>query len=230
MISETSFAKSFGSFWSNVIPWTTPYIHSINRSAETRILDPIKDETDPKYRSIVNVLAFEVFKNKVKRRNVPLELTLSESEPLLKKYPNANLDTFSISSGVIDAVEKLSTRLAEEYGNNALELEPEFQGCGSIANCKSDIHVQQTLVEVKSGDRLFTPSDLRQLLIYCALNWSSGNTRIINWIELYNPRVGLKWGGNLDICVSYISTLSKEELFQEICDYAFEEGILLGDQ
>lgn len=230
MISETSFAKSFGSFWSNAMPWTSAYVHAINKSADTRVNDPLKDGTDSKYRSIVNVLAFEVFKNRLSNQNIPLEAVLKEAEIKLKKYPNSNLETFNLSGEIVDVVGRLSGRLFEEYRNNNPLVEPEFSGCGSIANCTSDIYVDQTLVEVKSGDRKFASSDLRQLLIYCALNWASVNPRTINWIELYNPRMGLKWFGKLDICVSYISTLSKEDLFQEICDYAVEEGVLLGDQ
>src|SRR5579864_8207330 len=47
---------------------------------------------------------------------------------------------------------------------------PVFRGCGFVDECTGDLIIGNQLVEVKAGDRSFRATDIRQLLVYCALN------------------------------------------------------------
>ncbi len=70
-----------------------------------------------------------------------------------------------------------------------ITISPHFSGCGFVSDCYGDVLVGTTLYEVKSGERDFRISDLKQILIYLTLNYSS-HKNIINQVGLVNPRLG----------------------------------------
>ena len=65
-----------------------------------------------------------------------------------------------------------------------------FHGCGFINQCYGDILIknneESTIVEVKAGERNFTISDLRQILIYAGLDYIH-NQVFPTYNRLYNP-------------------------------------------
>lgn len=58
-----------------------------------------------------------------------------------------------------------------------------------MQSCTGDIQIGDTLVEVKAGNRNFRGPDIRQLLVYAALNFFSSGNMYKN-ICLVNPRTG----------------------------------------
>ncbi len=67
---------------------------------------------------------------------------------------------------------------------------PVFRGCGWVDECVGDVLSDEALFEVKAGGRNFRSIDLRQVLVYCALNFAS-RAYDIPRICLVNPRMGV---------------------------------------
>ena len=103
---------------------------------------------------------------------------------------------------------------------------PFFPGCGIISNCNGDIFIDNKLVEIKAGNRSIIPADIRQLIVYCALNWLSlsDNKLPITDIEIYNPRVGYSWAISIDELLVAVSDMPKEDLFEQIGKYLVTES------
>ncbi len=63
-----------------------------------------------------------------------------------------------------------------------IRVSPRFEGCGWLDECEADFLTSNVLVEVKAGDRAFRSIDLRQVLIYCALNFASKKYDIVTCV------------------------------------------------
>lgn len=98
---------------------------------------------------------------------------------------------------------------------DSLLTEPEFPGCGIIDSCKGDLISSSVLFEVKAGDRLFRSIDVRQLILYSALNFVSKQFTI-KGLGLFNPRVGVSATMPVDDLCFEISGKQSVELFSEI--------------
>jgi hypothetical protein len=118
--------------------------------------------------------------------------SIEESRPSDTSPPN--------SEEMLDAKEQLRRlRIFFQIQSKgaALELSPTFAGCGFIDTCNGDIFFGNTLFEVKAGDRNFRSIDLRQILTYAALNYAQSK-RAINYVGLFNPRMGISFSIGID--------------------------------
>lgn len=68
---------------------------------------------------------------------------------------------------------------------------PAFPGCGVVEPCVGDILLGDTLIEVKTVDRLFRGLDFRQAIVYAVL--ADFGTNTIENIQLLNPRLSLEY-------------------------------------
>lgn len=98
-------------------------------------------------------------------------------------------------------------------------LFPGFRGCGIIDNCVGDVISGDTLFEIKAAGRFFRSVDLRQLLIYAALNREANAYRIAN-IGVVNPRLGIYYRGSLAEVSYEISGKAADELLADIVQVA----------
>ena len=118
-----------------------------------------------------------------------------------------------------DAV-TLSIRLGYFFKERDIDLrkltfEPRFSGCGIIDECFGDILYEKTLYEVKAGERSFRSIDLRQVLVYCALDYAAGN-RAISGVCLLNPRHGVHWYAPVSEIASECGAGGAVELMDEL--------------
>jgi hypothetical protein len=74
-----------------------------------------------------------------------------------------------------------------------------FSGCGFVDASEGDVIFGETIYEIKTVDRRFRGSDIRQAITYAALNFSGGQFDIRH-IGLFNPR----WGQFCDIGLDYV--------------------------
>ncbi|HEY1537724.1 MAG TPA: hypothetical protein VGF76_27075 [Polyangiaceae bacterium] len=79
-----------------------------------------------------------------------------------------------------------------------LVVSPTFAGCGWLSECNGDVLAGRVLYEIKSGDRLFRALDVKQILVYCALNYASNRCQI-DEICLVNPREGVHFSESLNV-------------------------------
>ena len=112
---------------------------------------------------------------------------------------------------VILLARSLSLLLAPE---GDLVFYPELPGCGVVDSAHADLAAQAKIGEVKSVSRPFRASDVKQLLTYCAMAHSVGNS--YEEIALYNPRRGVRLSMSTEFACRASSGLTAPELFEEI--------------
>jgi len=88
-----------------------------------------------------------------------------------------------------------------------------------MESCQGDIFYNETLVEIKAGERGILSSDIKQIITYCALNWLSNHPKKIINVEFYNPRQGILWVSELEELIMSVSNLPIEDLFDQIGKY-----------
>ena len=95
---------------------------------------------------------------------------------------------------------------------------PAFSGCGFLAACRGDLLLGHTLYEMKRVERGFRQPDLRQLVIYCALNAAAAQ-HDIRRVGLINPQRGTFFRADLEWLVRNLAGRGSAELFPDILDF-----------
>ncbi|HRF81871.1 MAG TPA: hypothetical protein PL070_17465 [Flavobacteriales bacterium] len=117
----------------------------------------------------------------------------------------------------------MAERLFRLYGKkHDTRMRPSFLGCGVLFAAEGDVHYEETLVEVKAGSRSISVYDLRQLLVYAALNDRSKEYPIRS-LEICNPRTGFRWHERLAVVAENIAGATSVEIYNEIIDYVSSE-------
>src|SRR5262249_39484161 len=93
------------------------------------------------------------------------------------------------SPQLVEAIALAERHLLFFQREQGTTLLPVFPGCGWVMECAGDVLAGSTLFEVKAGQRGFRSIDLRQMLVYCALNFAA-KTYDISTVCLVNPRTG----------------------------------------
>ncbi|WPO43337.1 hypothetical protein [Tardiphaga sp. 42S5] len=96
-----------------------------------------------------------------------------------------------------------------------IETKPQFSGCGIIDSCEGDVYFDGQLFEIKAGDRNIRSVDLRQLLVYSALNFAE-KKRKIERVGLFNPRIGTYFSSTIEELCIEISGRSAIEMLSEL--------------
>lgn len=219
MISEVSFSRGYTSFWTEHAPWISDYVSSINKGLVERLEYPIELGDDTVHRSINNTIAFTLFKNIITEQNNDIEKAFLEAQKIVANYPRNNIETFVLSDVYKKIIQRQSERLVKRYKDKTSEFYPEFSGCGIMESCQGDLFYNNTLVEIKAGERGVLSSDIKQIITYCALNWLSNNPKKIKYVEFYNPRQGIIWESELEELIMTVSNLPIEDLFDQIGKY-----------
>lgn len=105
-------------------------------------------------------------------------------------------------------------------------IDPKFDGCGFINESFGDVISGSKLVEIKSGERRFSLSDLRQILVYLVLNHYSRKPFNITHVELFNPRMGIAFAEDIDSFCLNLSALSSHDLFSEIQKFIVDNNFV----
>lgn len=221
MISEKTFARGYSSFWTQNTPWLSDYVSFLNKGSIERTFKPLESSDEAKYRSINNSAAFIEFKQRTIGEELEMSKVIELATENLKHLPRNELDTYELNDSHRSIILEQSTRLYNTYSGKTLTFDPQFNGCGIIANCQGDLYFDDVLCEIKAGERNIHSSDIKQLLVYCALNWLSEEKLNIQCIEIFNPRQGIYWNSSLISLMDNISTLPMEDLFEEIGHFVF---------
>lgn len=222
MISETSFARSYTSFWLDYTPWINNFTSSVNKGLIDRIDLPFTLNDDPLHRSINNVVSFTLFKNIILLNEDDLEKSFKEASKIMINYLGNGLDSYILTDNYKKLIFEQTNRLIKRYKAKNVIFYPQFSGCGILYSCQGDLLYSKTLVEIKAGERGILSSDIKQIIVYCALNWLSTNKYEIDTVELYNPRQGILWQSKLKDLVLSISNLPVEDLFDQIGKFLYD--------
>lgn len=232
MISERRFASAFTSFWNQSLPRADAYLRRINGTYNQYLgeIDSL-GHVDRDRRSIVNELGFRLFKEGWEKQDITNQLIHDLSSDV-QKYIAAiarrkdDVILMPPSAQEISESKEIAKSLSDFFSptkNKTLLFWPEFPGCGIIQKCKGDILHGNTLVEVKSGDRTFRITDLRQVLTYCCLNFVSRKYDL-RFIILLNPRRGIFYETSIDQLVSACAGVSAVDFFADMIAFISTEG------
>lgn len=218
MIPVTFLSRSFPSFWMSATPWLNTYVSFVNRGQLERFDTPVSYPDEPEFRAINNTVAFYLFLESYRRGAIPKDITSAfyQAKIALQFLPRNNLEKYSMGDNDRKQIIEQTRRLLMCYRQKDILAHPEFPGCGIILSTKGDIVYDDTLVEIKAGERNLAPSDIRQLLIYLSLNFAGGNVFDLKQVEILNPRQGLRYSQEIEDLCRNISDKTSEELFSEI--------------
>jgi hypothetical protein len=202
------------------------YVRRINLELINRSFAPMNHATAPSRRGFINEIAFQIFSNALNRSiaSTPTEdieaRSISKARQLIvgleredkTHMPDPNAEEMD---DVREQIRRLRLFFQDASGGRIVETKPKFSGCGIIDSCEGDVYFDGHLFEIKAGDRNVRSVDLRQLLVYSALNYAD-QKRQIQRIGLFNPRVGTHFSSTLDEICSEISGRPKIELLSEI--------------
>jgi hypothetical protein len=101
---------------------------------------------------------------------------------------------------------------------------PTFAGCGFVSDAEGDVLAGQCLYEVKAANRTFRVVDVRQLLVYMALNFAKP-LNYISRLGLVNPLQGTweEWG--VDDLSWAVAGRPAAEVTRTIVDYMSSDWI-----
>lgn len=240
MISETTFAKKFTSFWSQLLPNANNYIRLVNGAMVKSLYAPeapVRGENV----ALCNTIAFEVFRlvnlkevSEDDLRSGALFSTKLFSElalecvKKLQVFSHGSSMKLPLSKDELKDIRSISVHMMEYFptGSHLISFDPAFHGLGFLNSAQGDILYGNVLIEVKAGFRTFSVNDLRQVLVYLTLNHYSRSPHKIDHIELYNPRTGSVFEANVQQLCDEISALQPADLFHEILLFVTENDFV----
>ncbi len=226
LISSTTFAKQHTSTWKLLAPAMDFFVRRL-RLQHQREFPPLQSKVAARRRALINQISFIYFASKSTSGWVSSRL---EERTLHEAIHKARAEIASIDKVAIESVLlptdpelddcsqqvwRLQLFFASYQRSGMLEFFPLFQGCGIIDTSFGDVYTDGHLFEVKAGDRGFLSIDLKQLLTYAALN-SVRADREIQFLGLFNPRVGISYKVGLEELCQEISGSSANEMLGEI--------------
>ncbi|MFW1642549.1 hypothetical protein [Acinetobacter guillouiae] len=221
MISEVTFSKHYTSFWNSVLINSRNYVRLINGSLVQNIHKPLLTSNSG-YTAYINEVAFELFSSSLNKGNLNFEhgdITNACSKAGIKirlfatQYQNVNFPQYEdIETEVLFIVRSLYN----QYSRTNPQIKVTFRGLGLLNSTEIDLSYNKILVEVKSGDRKFKITDIRQILIYLTQNHFSKDSLDIKYIELFNPRMGILFSTDVESMIYQLTASTPRELYEEI--------------
>jgi hypothetical protein len=228
MITEKRFASSHHGFWRELLPMSEHYIRSTNL-ALGRAFIPFSGTSPTSLHGVVNELGFRLF---ARARREGIDLRALDEDTIVQEQTAAIqfISNFRQhgrgplrppgATDIQDAI-VLATR-TENFFREATEgpvtVSPTFPGCGWLSECNGDVLCNGVLYEIKSGERTFRALDVKQVLVYCALNYAAKHFEI-DEICLFNPREGVHFSESLNTLCQAMAGQSAVEVLGEIVEY-----------
>ena len=217
MISERQLSQR-ASFWSELAPMLDVFVRVINIDS-VRFASKVPALAPPEQRAFIGECGFEMARLTLEGAN---GIDIQDVAPLVgRRLAHLDRTTAEPSNSILVAMEALTE--IQGIAENLVELvtmlggtvrfAPRFLGCGYVSHCIGDILVGACLIEVKSGKRTFRNEDLRQLVVYTALNYA-GRTHQIDKVALANPREGTLFKIALDTLIRRIASTGDKEFFE----------------
>lgn len=147
-------------------------------------------------------------------------LLWQEAEGVLEKYEGViDRSGFAFSKVALDEAMDIAKNI--EAFSMALpgkvHFFPDISGAGAVARCQADLSIGDQLVEVKSVSRRFAAKDLKQVLVYLALDARAGSRR---WKQacIVNPRLATWCRFDVEQLVRFISGEPSAVAFANLLD------------
>jgi len=227
VISERQFSTLYTSFWSTAMPLGEAMVRAMNLRVE-RFTEPLNAASPSAFNGFVNELAFRLaeLSSVAGAHSIDtnfLHATYPMTEAYISRLPRAVVpesatERATAGQDALALAERLLNAIRQGPGKEPVCFRPKFSGCGIHDDCEGDILIGEELWEVKSGDRQFRQNDVRQILIYCALNHFSAKHAIKRYC-LVNPRVGVLASGMVRDLSRSGAGCEPQTLFEEIIEF-----------
>jgi hypothetical protein len=225
MISERVLAKSFTSFWQELVPLLTPRFIALFNEAYEKPLNgedglvlsgiPLSPEIRP---DIVAEFAFRAAQLLYERHRAPKDLfddsmvvfeASKKAFEVIQRYEGIKpAAVHPMSVAELDqgfALVKNYSALYRTFPPNArIDFCPNFQGSGFLNTAEGDLGIHDTLIEIKTTTRKISSKDLKQLITYLALDAATGEQRWSH-IGIFNPRRGTLHRAQVDALLLRVS-------------------------
>lgn len=231
MITERDIAEKFSIIWKQNFPLLTPNFMRVFNEAQIDMINLKSIPTNDEIRyDLVSELAFNLAAELIETDITPGQFFIdytsviqlvsktarniwksgNYSQEDLKLNESEECESILICSNIIEFVNKIKKE-------NHVFM-PKLKGYGVIPDLIADISIDDTLYEIKTVNRNFRSSDLKQLLIYLALQQVTGEMKWRNG-GLYNPRRGVYCKFNIKSLIYNISGgKSSNEVFENLLD------------
>lgn len=201
MISERVAVRGFEAVWRDVMPLLTPHFIRVFNASRVLSIDPWTAGAVPRQTDAPDFVAEVAMRLSgwAHAKQIPVA-TIKEGDAIVQELWIASESVVDRYEGATDGREHPFTRLDFEEaraiaGNieaavgclpGAVEYSPAVRGAGVLGSCEADLSVGKCLIEVKAVDRRFAAKDLKQLLLYLALDAMDGR----RWTKgcMLNPR------------------------------------------
>jgi hypothetical protein len=225
MISEKDVAKGFQSTWLELAPLLTPqYVHLFNESYRSKIVSPdgtlgveVPTADGPMDSSLIAEIAFRTAEESISQG---LDLKKIAEEKILPKTAvskaNTAINRYRGTPGgeqidptaedLIEICQLLNNyyHFFSKHTESVINFSPLVFGYGAIDSCEADLSIDETLYEAKTVTRNISSRDIKQLLVYLALQSATGDRR---WSHggFLNPRLGVLYRFEIDKVIHHIS-------------------------
>lgn len=231
MISELVLAREHKFFWDKAFPFLSRVVKKINLEKKT-FCNPLESNSNPSIRAVLNEVGFRLFQQ-VHKLGVSSASDLSEdevdyliSESFVRHYRFLGIDGSTQKADLSELELSESFSICARLINffkvydcyDDLTISPVFRGCGVLNISAGDVISGNNLCEIKSADRDFRNTDLKQLLVYASLISLDSNYSVTEF-SLLNPRRGVFSKIDLLDVTEISSGLSPQEAILEIVNY-----------
>lgn len=202
MISERDISEKFSAIWKQNFPLLTPnFIRVFNDTQITAINTKQVIALEEVRYDLVSEAAFNLSEFAYLNKLTPLNaFTEKEQIKIIEEtarsiwksgnYSDNDLTISEIEKQEIISIADNTLEFIEKLGGQDVLFKPKLNGYSFIPDLYADISIKDSLFEIKTVNRNFKSSDLKQLFIYIALRQVSDKE---NWkfAGLYNPRKGV---------------------------------------
>lgn len=244
MISEKDVATQFNGLWDDALPLLTPRFVGLFNAATS---DDLTEHAQSRFAKIsigpnvekhdlVAEFSFHIAKVSVER-NIPIGAFDFDSDHFISAYRAAtsflskyasDSDQISLNPDEVSEALALATQYDCFYSHlkpTTIEFSPRIAGAGYLGACNADLSLDDTLYEIKTVSRNIAGKDIKQLILYLALQYSTGTRR---WLHagFFNPRKALHYKFSVDHLIYRTSGgRSTTEVFADIVDFLSARGI-----
>lgn len=202
MISERDISEKFSAIWKQHFPLLTPnFIRVFNDTQIKAINSKEVVKVEAVRYDLVSEIAFNLSELAFINKSTPSEAFTKEEQTKIinltaksiwksGNYSANNLSISDIEKQEIIAIAQNTLEFIEKLDGQNVVFKPKLKGYSFIPNLTADISIDDSIFEIKTVNRNFKSSDLKQLFIYIALRQVSERE---NWNNagLYNPRKGV---------------------------------------
>lgn len=244
MITEKIIAKEFNSLWEECLPLLTPsFVSLLNAANAEDLTDNYKSKfhhipvgPNIEKHDLVAELSFQLAKvsmeDDIKIADIgaaseSFKKAYSRSTSFIKRYNSIDLEMVLSEDEI-----KESCSIANQYDHffefinpTTIEFSPLVAGSGFLGLCEADLSIDDTLYEVKTVSRNISGNDVKQLVLYLALHYTSGNKK---WTHagFFNPRKCTHCKFSVEHLIYRTSGgKSTTEVFQDIVEILANRGI-----